>query len=428
MTYAKKRYLTYGLLTVFILLTPFITINNNHLLLLSFDKMQFHFLGTSYNMNELFIMPFLLMFLFIGIFAMTSMFGRVWCGWACPQTVFRVVFRDLIESKLLKLRRIKNKQKEINYNKNINRIKKYFALFIWGFLCFVIACNFMLYFISYHDFFIYIQNPQEHVLLYMFIFSIALFLIYDIVFMKEHFCTYVCPYSRIQSTLYDNNTKQVVYDKNRGVTNNECIDCNACVSICPTNIDIKKGLQVECINCLECVDSCTKIMSNFNKESLIKWTSTHNINSKKKIYFPLKSLIYTLCLSLCIVFAAYFAYQKTEILVHANKTSNLYRINENSVSNNYILTLQNRSDKSMKVGVQIINNKDITIKRFKMARLKKDQRIKTILILKSSKALNLSNKKDTPIEVMIKVYDKNNPKVFTLKKLSFMYPKTTLLK
>ena len=123
MSYSKKRYFVYSVLTLFIMGVPFITINENHLLLLSFDKLQFHFLGSVYSVSELYVMPFLLMFLFIGIFAMTSMFGRIWCGWSCPQTIFRVIYRDLIESTILDLRKINNKQKDIDYSKKYNQIK-----------------------------------------------------------------------------------------------------------------------------------------------------------------------------------------------------------------------------------------------------------------------------------------------------------------
>ncbi len=175
MSYSKKRYLTYAIITIFTLVVPFIKINGNHLLLLSFDKLQFHFMGFVFNMNELYVMPFLLMFLFIGIFALTAMFGRVWCGWACPQTIFRVIYRDLIETFIFGLRRIKNKQKDIDYSKPSNRIKKYLSLILWGILSIVAATNFMWYFIPPEDFFIYIQNPKEHFFLYMFIISIATF-------------------------------------------------------------------------------------------------------------------------------------------------------------------------------------------------------------------------------------------------------------
>ncbi len=209
MSYSKKRYFVYTLLTLFIMVLPFIKINDNHILLLSFDKLQFHFLGSVYSVSELYVMPFLLMFLFIGIFAMTSIFGRIWCGWSCPQTIFRVIYRDLIEGTILDLRKINNKQKDIDYSKKSNQIKKYIALILWFIISLIISCNFMLYFIPPEDFFVYIQNPVEHSFMLIFILTIALFLVYDIVFMKENFCVYICPYSRIQSVLYDDNTKQV---------------------------------------------------------------------------------------------------------------------------------------------------------------------------------------------------------------------------
>ena len=149
MFYSKKRYLIYFIITIFIMIIPFITINDNHLLLLSFEKLQFHLLGSVYSVSELYVMPFLLMFLFIGIFALTSIFGRVWCGWACPQTIFRVIYRDLIESTILDSRRIKNKQKDIDYNKKSNQLKKYLSLVLWGIITLIIACNFMLYFVPF---------------------------------------------------------------------------------------------------------------------------------------------------------------------------------------------------------------------------------------------------------------------------------------
>lgn len=111
------------------------------MLLLSFDRMEFHFLGFAFEMQELYIMPFLLMILFIGIFAMTAIGGRVWCGWACPQTIFRVIYRDLLESKIFNLRRIKNKQKNIDYSKTENKIKKVLAIGIFGILALIISTN-----------------------------------------------------------------------------------------------------------------------------------------------------------------------------------------------------------------------------------------------------------------------------------------------
>ena len=447
MNYSKKRYLTYALITFFTLVIPFIKINGNHLLLLSFDKLQFHFLGFVFNMNELYVMPFLLMFLFIGIFAMTAMFGRVWCGWACPQTIFRVVYRDLIESWLLKLRRVKNKQKDIDYNKNSNKVKKYIGLGLWGILSILASINFMWYFVPPEDFFTYIQNPNEHAFMIMFILSVALFLVYDIAFMKEHFCTYVCPYSRIQSVLYDDDTKQVVYNTNRGGTiyengeksilnikqwanNEECTTCEACVKVCPTHIDIRKGLQVECINCLECSDACSTVMGKLGKPSLIEWGSTNSvIKDKISDLFSKRNVVYMASLALCLVLAGFFASKKEHFLLNVNKTTKLYKIQDDSmVTNNYIVTLHNTSKKNYTFDIKVLDSENFKVKRFAPKALEAKKRVKTVLILETKKKLFLSDKKDTPLKIKIVAFAKEDPKIKLEKEVSFIYPRSDLIK
>lgn len=438
MSYSKKRYLIYFFISLFIIITPFISVNNNHILLLSFDKLQFHFLGTVYSVSELYVMPFLLMFLFIGIFAITSMFGRVWCGWACPQTIFRVIYRDLIESTILDLRRIKNKQKEIDYNNKNNQMKKYLSIFLWGIICLIISSNFMLYFIPPEDFFEYIQNPAEHAFMIIFILSITLFLIYDIVFMKENFCVYICPYSRIQSVLYDNNTKQITYDHTRGgkiYENNvksifklkdwknqeECTSCEACVRVCPTHIDIRKGLQVECINCLECSDACSVVMGKFNKPSLINWGSTNKIINKKNIsIFSKKNIMYFVSLFLTIFLAFYFTLEKEDFLVNVNKTTQLYKIKENNIiANNYVLTFHNTQNETLNFDIKLLDEKNYKIKRFDNFSLDAGKKIKKVLIIETT--LNYINpvNKISDIDIEFTTFDK---KFKVTKKISFAHP------
>ena len=440
MFYSKKRYLIYFIITIFIMIIPFITINDNHLLLLSFEKLQFHFLGSVYSVSELYVMPFLLMFLFIGIFALTSIFGRVWCGWACPQTIFRVIYRDLIESTILDLRRIKNKQKDIDYNKKSNQLKKYLSLVLWGIITLIIACNFMLYFVPPEDFFLYLQDPINHSFMIIFIISIAVFLIYDIVFMKENFCVYVCPYSRIQSVLYDDNTKQVTYDFNLGGkiyekgaksifkikqwgNNEECTTCEACVKICPTHIDIRKGLQVECINCLECSDACSTVMGKLGKKSLINWGSTNKILNKQNIsIFTKRNITYFVSLFLCLFLAFYFSLEKESFLVNVNKTTELYSKKENGIiSNNYILTIHNTQDKDYTFDIRLVENKDLKIKRFNSFELKAGEKIKKILILETTE--NFEKLKEKPSKISIEIFTKENEKVKLSRQIAFFYPK-----
>lgn len=440
MSYSKKRYFVYTLLTLFIMVLPFIKINDNHILLLSFDKLQFHFLGSVYSVSELYVMPFLLMFLFIGIFALTSMFGRIWCGWSCPQTIFRVIYRDLIEGTILDLRRIKNKQKDIDYSKKSNQIKKYIAVLLWFIITLIISSNFMLYFIPPEDFFVYIQNPVEHSFMIIFILAVALFLVYDIVFMKENFCVYICPYSRIQSVLYDDNTKQVSYDFNRGgkVYENgaksifkakqwsnleECTTCEACVKVCPTHIDIRKGLQVECINCLECSDVCASVMGKLNKESLINWGSTNKVINKKNVsIFTKRNMTYFVSLFLSIFLAFYFSLQKEEFLVNVNKTTELYSIKENGIiSNNYILTIHNTQDKDYTFNIRLVENKGFKIKKFDSFELKAGDKTKKILILETTDDFVKLEKK--PSKISIEIFAKEDEKVKIIRQIAFFYPK-----
>lgn len=438
MSYTKKRYLVYFISTISIMLIPFITINDNHLLLLSFDKLQFHFLGIVFNVSELYVMPFLLMFLFIGIFAITSMLGRIWCGWLCPQTIFRVIYRDLIESTILDLRKIKNKQKEIDYNKGSNKIKKYISLILWTVITLIISCNFMLYFVPPEDFFVYIQEPLNHSFMILFIISIALFLFYDIVFMKENFCVFVCPYSRIQSVLYDNNTKQVTYDFTRGgkvyengnksifkvkdwSNNEECTTCEACVKVCPTHIDIRKGLQVECINCLECSDACASVMGKLGKKSLINWGSTNKVINKQNVsFFTKRNITYFVSLFLCLFLAFYFSLEKEDFLVNVNKTTELYKQNEDGiVSNNYILTIHNTKDETLTFDIKLKDEKNYKIKRFEKFSLVAGAKTKKILIIETSKDYDKNIAKNS--NITIEIFSQNNRYKIT-KNISFVHP------
>ncbi|MCB9096983.1 MAG: cytochrome c oxidase accessory protein CcoG [Arcobacter sp.] len=448
--YRFKRYYGYIIATLVALSLPFIKINGNHIFLLSFDKKQLHLLGTAFDMQELYLMPFLLMLLFLGIFAVTSLGGRAWCGWACPQTIFRVIYRDLIESKLLGLRRIKNKQKEPDWSKAENKAKKVVGIIIWSCLALLAASNFMWYFVPPEDFFAYLQNPTEHLFLIGFVLAIAGFLIYDVIFLKEDFCVYICPYSRVQSVLYDNDTYQAIYSTNRGGEiyndskekiifkakdlpnpSNECTTCESCVTVCPTHIDIRKGLQLECINCLECVDACTTVMGKLGKPSLVQWSSTNAIKNNTPTKIVRKSTVmYFVALATVIGLLFVMSGEKEYMLLNVNKTTELYKVKENNVvSNNFLLLFQNTESKPLTYNLEVVGNPDITISRFEPFTLSPGKLAKKVVILQTNKVLVSDNTKDTPIEITLKAYAKEDPeKVVVFRKAVFIYPRLDKLK
>ena len=448
--YRLKRYVGYVIATVVALSLPFIRIDGNHMFLLSFDKKQLHLLGTAFDMQELYLMPFLLMLLFLGIFAATSLGGRAWCGWACPQTIFRVIYRDLIETKLLGLRRIKNKQKDPDLSKAENKTKKVIGIIIWACLALIAAADFLWYFVPPEDFFAYLQDPLEHLFLIGFVLGIAAFLIYDVVFLKEDFCVYICPYSRVQSVLYDNDTFQAIYSTNRGgdiyndnkekiifkakdlpIDTNECTTCEACVTVCPTHIDIRKGLQLECINCLECVDACTTVMGKLGKPSLVQWSSTNAIKNDIPTKMLRKSTImYSVALLLVVALLFVMGGEKEYMLLNVNKDTQLYKVKEdNVVANNYILLFQNTESKPLTYNLELIDHKDIKISRFEPFTLSPGNLAKKIVILETDKVLVNDKTKDTPITITFKAYAQEDPeKVVVFRKAVFIYPRADKLK
>jgi cytochrome c oxidase accessory protein FixG len=448
--YRKRRYLAYIIATIFSLSLPFIQINGNQIFLLSFDKMQFHLIGTAFDMQELYLMPFLLMLLFLGIFAVTAIGGRAWCGWSCPQTIFRVIYRDLIESTLLGLRRIKNKQKDPDLSKNENRVKKAIGVVLWSILSLIAASNFMWFFVPPADFFEYLKDPTEHLMLVGIVLSITAFLIYDVIILKEDFCIYICPYSRVQSVLYDNDTMHAIYSTKRGgaIYNeqkektifkikdfvdpaSECTACEACVTVCPTHIDIRKGLQLECINCLECVDACTTVMGKLGKPSLVQWSSTNTIVEDKPTKILRKTTIMYF-VALFITFALLFAMsgEKEYMLLNVNKDTELYKVKDgNVVTNNFLLLFQNTESKTLTYELEVVDNPDIKITRFEPFTLSPGKMAKKIVILETDKLLVNDSSKDTPITVTLKAFAKEDPeKVKVLRKATFFFPRADKLK
>ncbi|OPX27762.1 MAG: cytochrome c oxidase accessory protein CcoG [Campylobacteraceae bacterium 4484_166] len=450
MNFRIKRYWAYIVATVVALVVPFVQIGGNQLFLLSFDKKQLHLMGVAFDMQELYMMPFLLMILFIGIFAMTAIGGRAWCGWACPQTIFRVLYRDLIETKLLGLRRIKNKQKEPNWKEPKNAIKRAVAIVLWSGLSLLAASDFMWYFVPPADFFAYMSNPMEHTVLLGFIVAIALFLVYDVVWLKEDFCIYICPYSRVQSVLYDDDTFQAIYHNHRGgdiykdgkkvvfdikdlEQSQECTTCQSCVTVCPTGIDIRQGMQLECINCLECVDACTVVMGKLGKESLVQWSSSSHIDTGTKVkLFRKKTIMYLIALGLIVGMLFVMGGTKEYMLLNINKTTQTYKIKDDGkrVINNFVLLFQNTQKQKLTYNLEVIGDyKDVvTIERFSPFKLSAGKLSKKVIRLSTKTKLSDNNNNSTPITIELKAYATEDPKVVVYRKAVFVYPRADKVK
>lgn len=434
LSYAKRRYIFFACITLFVFVLPFIRVNDAQLFLLSFDKSRVDLFFTKFDMQELYLLPFLFIILFLSIFFLTTLAGRVWCGWSCPQTIFRTIFRDLLQTKILKIRKnIQNKQNEPKGQ----ILKRALAVGIWCILALVISANFLWYFVPPLDFFAYLKEPSEHGVLLAFWLVIATWLVYDVIILKENFCIYVCPYARVQSVMFDNDTIQVIYNQKRGgVIYNEkekfkkpkeegalCTGCEACVRICPTHIDIRKGMQLECINCLECSDACAKVMKHFDESSLIEWRSINSIKEQKRVkILRFRTVAYLVILGIVLTAGVLMGGKKESMLLNINRTSELYKIlGENEVENSYVFLVQNTQNKEHTFYFEV-DDKNIEISRPNKPFILKAGSKQRVIVTLKSKNENLSDK-DLLKHINIKAYATDEPAISVQRQSTFIYPK-----
>jgi len=448
------RYYVFAFATAFTLIIPWITVNGNHFFLLSFIDFKLHFFFISFDMQELYLLPFLLMILFIGVFGITVLGGRMFCGWFCPQTIFRAFFRDLIETKIFKLRkRIKNKQVEPDYSKPINKLKRVAVWIISIILASLAAADALWFFIPPEYFFDYALNIGEHTIFMGAWIGITAFLFYDIVFLQENFCVYVCPYSRIQSVLYDDDTIMAIYDTSRGgqiyddahnklvekqdqlAPTDLCTTCESCVTVCPTHIDIRRGLQLECINCLECVDACTTVMAQFNQPSLVNWSSTREIEKHegKTRFFRPKIIGYGVVLTAIFVILMLMGADKELMLMNINKQTRLYDITDINgtarVENAYTVLVQNTQNIPHTFNIEVINNDKIKVSRPSHPfEVEPGVKTKRTLVLYTDDVLVDTDEHDSILEVELRAYAVDaNTTIFAKREVRFTYPRMDIL-
>jgi cytochrome c oxidase accessory protein FixG len=300
--YTARTLVSWFLLIV-MFVGPFVRICGNPLLLLNFVERKFVIFGHIFWPQDMIISAVTMLIFFTGIIVFTAAFGRLWCGWTCPQTVLmEMVFRKIeyfIEGDAPAQKALA--KAPWSANKVLKRLSKHSIFF--G-LSFIVGNTLLAYMIGTDQLFrIISDDPARHIqgLAFMILFTLIFYAIFAR--FREQACTFICPYGRLQSTLLDENSIVVAYDHKRGeqrgtlrrsqtleerrnAGQGDCIDCGQCVTVCPTGIDIRNGTQMECVHCTACIDACDSIMEKIGRpRGLIRYASLNGIERSQPLRF-----------------------------------------------------------------------------------------------------------------------------------------------
>ena len=395
----KGKFTNYrDIVTVFLLavffVVPFIKLNGNPLLKINIIDREFFIIGQPFYPQDFFILALGAITSLVFIILFTVVFGRIFCGWICPQTIFMEgVFRKIeywIEGD-------RNKQiKLANQPWNSEKIlKKGLKWFIYTIISLIITHWMFMYIVGYEEVLKImkggpIEYPSNFIV--MFIFTGLFYFVFA--WFREQVCTLVCPYGRLQGVLIDKETINVFYDFKRGENRSkwrkgedrkaagkgDCIDCNQCVVVCPTGIDIRNGQQLECINCTMCIDACDEVMVKTGlPKGLIRYASQDEIEKEQKFKFTNRMKAYSVVLLALVGFLGYLLNNRGELEAKFIKPAgSTFFIKDKKINNTYNYTFLNKTNEDKKVTIKVIkpqngeiilsDNNSITLKRDKLTK------------------------------------------------------------
>jgi cytochrome c oxidase accessory protein FixG len=379
----KRKLAVFVLLGLFYFL-PWLTWDGQQAILFDLPNRRFHIFSLTLWPQDFIYLAWLLIIAAFSLFFFTALAGRLWCGFACPQTVWTEVFiwlEQITEGN-------NNKRKKLDKSAwTLTKFRKKFSKqFLW--ITFALWTGF-----TFVGFFTPIHQLSDNLMQYnLGPWETFWFLFYALAtygnagYLREQVCLYMCPYARFQGAMFDQDSLIISYDEKRGEPRmrgktrrasdspGDCIDCTLCVQVCPTGIDIRDGLQYECIGCAACIDACDMVMEKSNMpKGLIKYTTEHSINNAKTKILRPRIIIYGLILLVLITSFAYSLYQRSNIdlnIIHDRNS--LYRIvDSNTIENVYTVKIMNKGNSLSRYKITVegldslivkINDRDRDIK------------------------------------------------------------------
>ncbi|MBL1212603.1 MAG: cytochrome c oxidase accessory protein CcoG [Ignavibacteriae bacterium] len=357
------------ILLAILVITPFIKVNGRPFMLFNFLERKFIVFGISFGPHDFFLFVIAMIAVVVSIFLFTVVYGRIFCGWVCPQTIFmEMVFRKIeywIEGNSSQQRRLD--RAPWTSEKIIKKTSKHIIFYS---LSFFIANIFLSYIIGMDQLLEIISDPPaEHLagLTSILIFSGVFYFIFAK--FREQVCTMVCPYGRLQGVMLDRDSIVIAYDHLRGEPRGkikkgqendlgDCVDCNQCVEVCPTGIDIRNGTQLECVNCTACIDACDTIMTKVNRpKGLIRYASKNEIETKVRKLFTPRSIGYTAVLFLLLSLLTGLLITRSDFELSILRTPGIIFQEQpnNKISNLYDLKIINKTFETLPAKLELQN-------------------------------------------------------------------------
>ncbi|CAM3391044.1 cytochrome c oxidase accessory protein CcoG [Shewanella violacea] len=361
------------IIAIFFLL-PLIQYQGRQAVLFDLNKQEFYFFGTTLWPQDFTLLAWIFITAAFLLFFITAFLGRVWCGYLCPQTAWTFIFvwiEARIEGSHNK-RRILDKS-PWNRDKIIKRSGKHL---LWGLIALLTGCGFIAYFVPATSLYPQIFSLSASPMLTAWVWFFAICTYINAAWMREMVCLHLCPYARFQSAMFDANTITVAYDPSRGESRGprkrkqatdlgDCIDCNLCVDVCPTGIDIRNGLQYECINCGACVDACDQTMDKFGyARNLIGYRSENHLKGQRnKPLTSLKFLGYGIAAMVMFSVICIDIYLKKDIQLNVLRDrQSLYRETlDDKIENSYTLKVRNKTQSEKYYRLSVSGNRHYSL-------------------------------------------------------------------
>ena len=372
--YRWRTYLSWLLLAV-MFTGPFVRIQGNPLLLLNIVERRFSILGRIFWPQDMAIFAVAMLLFLTSIIIFTTAFGRLWCGWTCPQTLLmEMVFRKIeyaIEGDAWQQRALD--AAPWTSRKLLKKAGKHGIFFVLS----LVIGNTLLSYIIGSDQLLHIitDNPLHH--LQGFTFMVLFTLLFYAIFarFREQACTFICPYGRFQSAVLDENTMVVAYDHKRGEkraplhraqTNEQrraagqgdCVSCHQCVAVCPTGIDIRNGTQMECVNCTACIDACDGVMDKVGRpRGLIRYASLNSVERGEKFQITPRMIGYAVVLCLLVAVLGFLVFTRSSVqTILLRAPGALFQTTaDGDIENIYTLKLVNKTSRDIPVELKIEN-------------------------------------------------------------------------